>query len=388
MTTIVPTPTPNIIYGSLSGNDTKSVTAGGVGTIRFTVEGEWSGVIRFEGSLNGVKWAPISALPYPQSDPTRSLASVESTDHNDNWVASGAGLVAFRLRCEDVTGTAEVVMLTAAEAFIVAAVPIVDGTLDTHNSRLTPLGKDEVFTGKATDILPYTSIRLTIATDVASAVDGFVPQFSIDGVHWDHKFPVSITDANLQSFVTLGRVARYFRIVYKNGPKKQSFFRLHVILQRGVIQEVQSKLLSSSIVNSDTALITKSVIQGQTDKGDFISVGATDDKRLRVSAIINQSKKLKSKSFTLIKTGTIVPGVKDKRIRVYSYVKSFTNTINSNFRSGAKDALEGYIKGQSGSTVTESVTPPAFLFETGIGESLDLTVSASGVNGRVSYWEE
>ena len=100
------------------------------------------------------------------------------------------------------------------------------------------------------------------------------------------------------------------------------------------------------------------------------------------------SKTYKTAAFTLSATGTVVPAVAGKRIKVFAVKMSFTNTIGAGFRSGASTLLEGSVRGIKDSNLTESVTPTAFLFATAAGQSLDLVLSGNGVEGRVSYWDD
>lgn len=98
---------------------------------------------------------------------------------------------------------------------------------------------------------------------------------------------------------------------------------------------------------------------------------------------------LKSASFSITATGTIVAAVAGKRIKVYalSYISGGIASVN--FRDGATTALEGAFAHAANSGRVENVNPPSFLFATTAGNSLDMVYSGAGtVGGRVSYFEE
>lgn len=104
--------------------------------------------------------------------------------------------------------------------------------------------------------------------------------------------------------------------------------------------------------------------------------------------ITTSAKTYKTAAFTLGATGTVVPAVTGKRIKVYAVVRSFTAIVGCNFRSGATTSLEGPIKGLANTSLVEVVNPDNYLFATAPGQSLDLVLSGNGVNGRVSYWDD
>lgn len=99
-------------------------------------------------------------------------------------------------------------------------------------------------------------------------------------------------------------------------------------------------------------------------------------------------KTLKTASFALTATGTVVNAVANKRIKVYAVKLVTSAAISVNWRSGAATGLEGAQTLPANGGYTESVNPPAFLFATVAGESLDLVLSAGNAAGRVSYWDD
>lgn len=107
------------------------------------------------------------------------------------------------------------------------------------------------------------------------------------------------------------------------------------------------------------------------------------------SGIVDQPKKdLKTASFSLTATGSIVSAVTGKRIKVYAVRLVVSAAISVNFRSGAATALEGAQPLAANGGFVEAITPPDYLFATAAGQSLDLVITGAGTAaGRVSYWD-
>lgn len=112
-------------------------------------------------------------------------------------------------------------------------IPALYGKIDTNNSTSTPLTANSVFTGTSTDILNYASGVINLTTDRDSAVNGFAYQYSSDNTNWDIIKANSITISNpgtaFDFTFPLAIKARYFRIVYTNGPTTQGVFRLQIL---------------------------------------------------------------------------------------------------------------------------------------------------------------
>jgi hypothetical protein len=105
-----------------------------------------------------------------------------------------------------------------------------------HNNSTTPLGSNLIFEGTGEDTLGVAGIQINLLTDAdclhatdADPKEGLQLWQSQDNSHWDHPttFPVF---ANKSFQTTVQATASYFKIVYKNGFKPQSFFRLQVAL--------------------------------------------------------------------------------------------------------------------------------------------------------------
>ena len=110
-------------------------------------------------------------------------------------------------------------------------IPSVNNMVDSGNSTVIPLAANVTFTGSITDVSKYTSIFLSLTTDVASAIIGFKLSFSVDGINFttnDHD-EFSITANQYFTHTTIVE-AKYFRLTYLNGASPQTIFRLQTLL--------------------------------------------------------------------------------------------------------------------------------------------------------------
>ena len=98
---------------------------------------------------------------------------------------------------------------------------------------------------------------------------------------------------------------------------------------------------------------------------------------------------LKSAAISLTETGTVISAVTGKRLKVYAVKLTCSAAQTVKWRDGATPDLEGAQSIAATGGYTESVTPPAYLFRTSRGNTLDLVITGAGtVAGRVSYWDD
>lgn len=98
-------------------------------------------------------------------------------------------------------------------------------------------------------------------------------------------------------------------------------------------------------------------------------------------------KTLKTAAFSLSATGTVIPAVSTKRLKVYAVKLLVSAAITVSFRDGASTSLEG-AQVLSGGYI-EVINPPSFLFASTAGNSIDLVIVGVGTAaGRVSYWDD
>ena len=98
---------------------------------------------------------------------------------------------------------------------------VMRGTPDTGNSTETPLLAAGVFTGDSIDTLDYSAISMVVHSDVASATDGLMVQYSANGSVW-HDGECYTILAGATKFFTPTLQAQYVRVVYTNGAINQT----------------------------------------------------------------------------------------------------------------------------------------------------------------------
>lgn len=106
--------------------------------------------------------------------------------------------------------------------------PSVNGVVSTVNSSTTPLAANAAFTGTGVDVQRYNSVVVSGTSDVPDGA--LVLQFSSDNTNWDADVLTAV--ATTRFTATSPVLARYFRVVYTNGPTgAQSTFRLQSVLK-------------------------------------------------------------------------------------------------------------------------------------------------------------
>lgn len=159
----------------------------------------------------------------------------------------------------------------------------VGSVVNSGNSTTTPLGGDAVFTGTAVDLLGYSTVCITLASDVDGAIDGMTFQFSTDNTNWDdiYTFTFDVSECPARRF-QFPVTARYFRIVYTNGAGGQSSFRVQTILHTA------NQLTSIHRLNDDTSpdrsaqIVKAALIAQESGTGNFHTVAATVNGWLKV----------------------------------------------------------------------------------------------------------
>jgi hypothetical protein len=159
------------------------------------------------------------------------------------------------------------------------------GHLSTTNSSSTPLlgdtgGADHIFTGTSEDILHESIVIVTVYSDVASATDGLMIQWSTDGTNWDGDDVFSIP-ADTQKTFTFQPVTQYMRVIYTNGVSAQSDFRLQTQLKSTYVKP-SSHRIQDTISDEDDAELVKAVLTGKNN-GTFVNVLTTQDGNLTIS---------------------------------------------------------------------------------------------------------
>lgn len=139
------------------------------------------------------------------------------------------------------------------------------GLVDTNNTTTATLAGGAVYTGTWTDITNYNGISLGVYSDVASATDGLVVQYSNDGTNVRHTHTYTVAAASGVGF-NLTTEFRYMRVVYTNGASPQTVFALQTILKPTSLSPSMYRI-AHAVTDETQATVNKSVIIGKTTAG-------------------------------------------------------------------------------------------------------------------------
>ncbi len=144
------------------------------------------------------------------------------------------------------------------------------GDVSDLNSTNIALGASGVFTGTAENVIEYSTITLSINTDVVSAFEGLELQLSPDGTNWDNISKKDITP--IHSYIHTVTVSnKWFRVIYKNGPTPQSYLRLQTMYHRFKQRDLTTSVITEIDDYTDLTL-NRSVIVGKTRGGEYQNV--------------------------------------------------------------------------------------------------------------------
>ena len=153
--------------------------------------------------------------------------------------------------------------------------------VDANNSTTTPLLADATFTGTATEILHFAAITILIHTDVVSADNGLVIQFSPDGTDW-HDGEAYTIPANSTKFFTPPVQGRYYRVVYTNGGSDQTTLHIHTVLKKSPVKW-SSHNIQDNLNDADDGELNLSVLKLRTAQDNYVSGAATNSGNFKVS---------------------------------------------------------------------------------------------------------
>jgi hypothetical protein len=109
-------------------------------------------------------------------------------------------------------------------------IPNITNTVDTNNSTTTILAENAEYTGTATNCTIYSSIDISVYSNVNSAPFGLEVQSSTDGTsNWNTYFSFTVS-AGQTLYRSVNIQGKYYRIKYTNGSTGQTEFRLQTIL--------------------------------------------------------------------------------------------------------------------------------------------------------------
>lgn len=162
-----------------------------------------------------------------------------------------------------------------------ALVALSPGHVSTDNSTSTPLTGDELYTGVWEIISNFGVVVVTLISDKASATNGFMIEFSSDGINVDIYDNYTIPALTGKTF-TFQTACKYFRIKYTNGTTEQTYFRLQTTLKPYYVKP-SSHRIQDAITTDDDAELVKAVITGKNPAGNFVNFQSTTSGNFKVS---------------------------------------------------------------------------------------------------------
>jgi hypothetical protein len=173
---------------------------------------------------------------------------------------------------------------TALAALMAAYPDPVSGKMDSgvnvslYNATKVPLGSSAVFTGQWEDVSRYSSITVTRLTDAAGS---FSVQFGAVAAQADITKTFT-TAANTAFSHSVAVPGRFLRIVYTNGAVAQTALALQV--KWSVAQVCTTVTGADTVSDTLSAQLTRAIIVGKQDAGNFASMRVDEDGKLRVKA--------------------------------------------------------------------------------------------------------
>lgn len=151
------------------------------------------------------------------------------------------------------------------------------GTPLTGNSYEQIISAGGAFTGESTNVSSYGSVTSALFTDVSGLLK---MQFSPDGTNWDSSLSFAVA-SGVNEVHRLSVTRKYFRSVFINTSNQSpTFFRLQSLAGS---QPILTSTLNSSIQTDADAIISRGVLMGQTDGGQYINVPVTSEGHLEVA---------------------------------------------------------------------------------------------------------
>lgn len=155
-------------------------------------------------------------------------------------------------------------------------VPTNDVSLDSELNRHTDgLAAAAAWTGEFVDVKDYAAISITARASHASANDGLVFQWSIDGVEVDFSEGTSLAAGVGRGFSISAR-ARFFRVKYTNGPVAATYMRVGTVFHcagSGLI----TRPLDKNLTDENFAQTVRAVLAAQKPDGTYMNLKCTVD---------------------------------------------------------------------------------------------------------------
>lgn len=149
------------------------------------------------------------------------------------------------------------------------------------NSTTATLSSNSTFTGFYEDVSDYSSITINIFSNVASASNGLILQFSSDGTNLDNSIYYT-SDLGGECFVH-PCIAKFFRVVYTNGVSSQGTFRLQTIYHYYKSASFPTVNVTSSLTDNAVCQLSRTFLTGKMTNGTYKNVKVNVDGELFVN---------------------------------------------------------------------------------------------------------
>lgn len=134
------------------------------------------------------------------------------------------------------------------------------------NCTATALTSGSTWTGEWERVAPYNTVTCAVKTDQAGTL---YMEFSPDGVNADSSLSYDVS-ASMNEVHRLTVTRLYYRARFTNSSgSNQTYFRLQSLFGD---QPLLTSTLTSSIQNDNDAIVTRSVLLGQNDGGQYKNV--------------------------------------------------------------------------------------------------------------------
>lgn len=265
-------------------------------------------------------------------------------------------------------------------------------SVSAQNSTIVALGTGASFTGVGERIIDFAEIDVVVYAEPANASGVLYFEFSPDNTNWDVSVPLPIANPTNYPPIPLRVILPFFRTRYVNDGVAQTSLRLTTVYHH-LGAKMLTRFPGQPLTDSEPLEVVTAVLRAQNPSGTYTTLMIDSNGKL-VILDGGAGKTLKTQKFSMTTTGTVIAATDSKRLKVYAVKLAASNKdMTVNFRDGASTLLEEPIPmGSGGGTAglyVETLNPPAFLFATTGGNSLDLVMTGSGtVSGRISYWDD
>ena len=140
--------------------------------------------------------------------------------------------------------------------------------VSTLNSTTTLLGSNQTFTGGWEDCSQFSSVGITLISSSNSVNNGLKLQFSHNSTDILREIDSTYISSANGTYFSLPIEAKYYRIIFQNGPIAQTKMVIETLLSRHP-NGLSTIPVITPLTDETSLLVTRSVITGKNPDGDF-----------------------------------------------------------------------------------------------------------------------